>query len=842
MKTGLIEHIKERITCPDYMQREHGSRITGGRCKSFRANAKNPTSMLINARDWYDFGSGAGGDIIDLAAIDKFGGDKGQAIRYLADSWGLREVSQSMPKIEVVFRSYLKILDLASEFYHSKLHPRMINYLHGRGLSDETIQALRIGWAENPCAHLQEAGFTMEQIADSGILSFINRMMIPYMRNGRTVYMIGRASAWEDMPSNNPDAKYMKLFRNELSEHPIWGMESLRNPGTVIIAEGIFDAISCWQEGYAVVTAVTGAFSAEQKLDLIPALKGRDVVVCMDYDPKTHAGQKFTSALANDLYEAGITTSVCYLRGNEQKLDLSELYACNPTRETLENTFATAESWSNVQIDRIAAIGNESEKRNALTDFLRRCTTVFDWPTVAQLIDEAMKTGHFETVWLQELAKVLKKAPPELEMVNYFKQKYDCIFHESLGWYEYSGSVWRRISEFDIRQKIAALYGKHCTSKNVDAVYKLLKARLIKSDMFNPSRELLNFPNGMFNTETGVMTAHSRDYFSNIQMEYRYDEGATCPQWQKFVEDITDGDTQRHNLIQEMFGYCLTKDVRYQKCFCLLGTGANGKSVLLNVLEAMVGEPNTSHVEIAYLANDFQRIGLLTSMVNICNDMKSDVAGTDAFFKAIVVGDPITACFKGKDFVSFKPFCKMVFSANRMLTTRDADYAILRRFCFITLPITFVDDETNKPHEKKKDNNIYNTLIEELPGIFNWSMAGLQNLRRQGKFTETPDQLSMARDMMAINNPLISFVEDVVGDGSNTWRGVLPRKIIYDAYSNWCKETNSIPMSARSFWPRLRPIFPFEETRTQAGRFIQFTEPLKYCGGECGELTQKTPL
>ena len=69
---------------------------------------------------------------------------------------------------------------------------------------------------------------------------------------------------------------------------------------------------------YPVVTAVTGAFSAEQKKDLLPALKGRDVIVCMDYDPETHAGQKFTENLANELFEAGISTSVVFLQGKDQ--------------------------------------------------------------------------------------------------------------------------------------------------------------------------------------------------------------------------------------------------------------------------------------------------------------------------------------------------------------------------------------------------------------------------------------------------------------------------------------------------------------------------------------------
>lgn len=830
MKSGLIEQLKDRITCPDYMQREHGSQIRAGRCKSFRPDAHNESSLMVNDRDWFDFGSGIGGDIIDLAAHDKFNGDKGAAIRYLAEKWGLSSIS-SVPHIEVVFRSYLRILDLAADFWHSHLRPEHINYLHGRGLSDATIDALRIGWSDNPCDYLKAQGFEQQQIADSGILSFVNRLMIPYQRNGKAVYLIGRASVWPDAPSSHDDAKYMKLFRSDLSEHPIWGADSLRRPGPVIIAEGIFDAISCWQENFPVVTAVTGAFSAEQKKDLFPALKGRDVIVCMDFDPETHAGQKFTEKLADELFEAGIHVSACFLQGDGKKVDISDLYAHDPSRKTLDDIFAKAKNWDQVKLSRIADIQNESTKRSALTVFLRRCATVFDWPTVAQLIEDAEDTGSFAGAWLKELAKTLNRAPKELVIVEEFKKKFDCVYHDSLGWYEYGGTRWEQRSEHEIRQKIAELYGQYRTARNVDSVFRLLKAELIRRELFDMNKELLNFPNGMFNVETGKMLPHSRDYYSSIQMAYPYDPDATCPEWDKFLEDVTAGDPGRHNLIQEMFGYCLTKDARYQKCFCMIGTGANGKSVLLTVLEAMVGEANTSHIEIAFLNSDFQRIKLFNSLVNICNDMKTDVSGTESFLKAIVAGDPINGCYKGENFVDFRPFCKMIFSANRMLTAREVDYSFLRRFCFIEFPVKFVDGEPDESKgEMKKQPNIVDSILKELPGIFNWAYQGLKCLREQGRFTETSDQTTMTRELVTMANPLISFCEDVVGNGGEHWAGTLNRKEVYQRYSEWCRETNTMPMSARSFWPRLRQIFPFHELRTSEGRFLTFDQPRKFCG------------
>jgi P4 family phage/plasmid primase-like protien len=819
MRTGIIEKIKDSITIPIYMQREYGRTAVGNRMKSFRADAKNNSSLLVNERDWFDFGSGIGGDIIDLAAHDKFDGDKGQAIKYLAESWNLK-MPHDVPEIDIVFSSYLGILESATEFYVNNLKEKHIEYLHNRGLTDATIGELKIGWAENPCEYLKEKGYTQQQIADSGITQFYHRIMVPYLRNGKTVYFAGRASHWKDEESSNPDAKYMKLYRNEVSEHPIWGFETLaKRHGTVVIAEGIFDAISCYQENFPVVTAVTGSFSAEQKKDLLPALRGRDVVICMDYDPDTKAGQKFTEKLATELFEAGIHVSAVFLDGGENKSDLNEVYMTAPERSTLDNLFAKAQSWDHVMLDRIAKIASEQEKKAALSQFLRRCARVFDWPTVAQMVADAQDTDAFPAVWLKELAKMLKMPPKEIDMVKEFKEKYDCLYHEALGWHEYNGKTWVRRSEYEIRQYIGKLYGRFQTAKLVDSVRQLLRSDLIYKGEFNINKKILNFPNGELEIETGTLKNHTRGNYSTIQMNYSYDAEAECPTWMQFIEDITDGQRDRQDLLQEMFGYCLTHDTRYQKCFYLIGHGANGKSVLLSILEAMLGEENTSHVEIAFLSSDFQRIKLLNSMVNICNDIKTDVAGTGSFFKAIVAGDTISGCFKGKDFFDFKPSCKMVFAANSMLSTRDIDGGFLRRICFINFPIQFVADP-GLENEKKRDTEIKTKLLRELPGILNWSLRGLQALRKNNGFTNTNDQEQLITELELINDPIAAFVDDVILPYTDRFKAMQNRDNIYTEYKKWCNETNSMPMSSRWFWPRLRQKVKVTETRKALTRQV----------------------
>jgi putative DNA primase/helicase len=322
--------------------------------------------------------------------------------------------------------------------------------------------------------------------------------------------------------------------------------------------------------------------------------------------------------------------------------------------------------------------------------------------------------------------------------------------------------------------------------------------------------------------ENRELKNHSRNNYSTIQINYSYDPEAQCPTWERFIDDITDGAEDRKNILQQMFGYCLTNDNRYQKCFYLLGAGANGKSVLLSILEALIGEDNASHVEIAFLNSDFQRIKLASSMVNICNDIKTDVAGTGSFFKAIVTGDTISGCYKGKDFFDFKPTCKMVFAANGMLNTRDIDGGFLRRICFVNFPIQFVDNPRRR-NEKQRDTELGEKLLLELPGILNWALEGIKALRQNKGFTDTADHEQYIKELEIANDPIAAFVDDMLTDNPEKWNLWVSRANIYEEYVSWCKQTNSAVTSARWFWPRLRKKVNIEEKRSRLHREIKIT-------------------
>src|SRR5262249_4876374 len=113
---------------------------------------------------------------------------------------------------------------------------------------------------------------------------------------------------------------------------------------------------------------------------------------------------------------------------------------------------------------------------------------------------------------------------------------------------------------------------------------------------FHPEPGCINLQNGILKTSNGKLVAHNPRYNSRSQLPFAYDLKAQCPRWKKFIREIFADDPTKGRTLQQWFGYCLTPEVSLQQFVILLGTGSNGKSVVLAVLGALVGKENKSAI------------------------------------------------------------------------------------------------------------------------------------------------------------------------------------------------------------------------------------------------------
>lgn len=748
----------------DYLSRRGIHVKPGGRTVSpLRPGAKNPTSFIVEDDFWYDFGSGSGGDVIDLAAQLQYDGDISRAVRGLADELGIQFSGYSE-----TFKADIQNLCNRTAAYHAALTTSDREYLYSRGLSDEDISRLMIG-----------------RVTD-GYLK--GRLFLPYFKNGYTCYYATRAMPGGSFSEN----KYMKASRDESPsyQHIPWGLQTLTrraNRDTLIISEGYFDAAVWEANGYPVISPITGNFSKDQWPDVISACRlFPRVLIIFDNDAVSHAGEGFTARTANKLFKHRIPFLVAHTPPGVK--DVNDYYTAGGS---LDNIINTAQ-------DGLQYMVNQYSDPVELKNFVLSINRYTDPVRIIQALENTAYPFHPSVI--KSIQKSADTAPTESQIVDELISKHSIIFVPGVGFYEWDSRIWSRLDDNQVKNYADRLYGKRfSTAQRVNSVCNLLKARSVTAAVFDRN-PVLTFQNGTLEIETGNFREFSPDDFCSIIMDYDYDPTANAPVWESFIEDVTDNHPIRAEILQFIAGYVLMNDCRYQKIFLLIGSGGNGKSVYLEIIQKLFGDKNVTHVEPTGLAAEFQRILLKDSLLNIGSDINSDFSRGEIreWLLKIADGTTIQACYKGMNHVNFQPRCKLVYACNAMPTAEIIN-GLNRRMQFVDFPCQYVENpDPNNPKQKQRDINIITKLTQELPGIFNWAYAGYQLLNKVGYFTDAPEQSLLMQQFEQTSNPVMVFCED------RNFHGTVSRDEIYDWYKMWCDRTGHKPLSREKFMPRFR--------------------------------------
>ena len=759
-----ISQIKQRISCVQFAQ-NNGLSITksGDRCVSpLRPGAKNKSSFIVYDDFYFDFGSGEGGDVIDFAAALNHGGDKGKAIRELAKLTGV-ETNNTQTSQWV---DYTQNLCKEIQYYHEHLTEEDRNYLHKRNISDETINKNKIGRTKD------------------------GRLCIPYWKNGYVCYYATRY-----LPGGAyPEQKYKKMQIDDYNEHTVWGLHTLTdNRDLLVIAEGAFDALSFAQEGYSVISAITGHFSREQLPTALGIAKSyKNVFLVYDNDTITKAGEKFTLKMARILIENRIPCVV----GNVPVTykDISEYYADGGKLTEIVNS-AT---------DGVEFLASKITDPHTFEEFARRVCRYMSKPSVDMFFKKITFTDNFDADWLKSLCKDCKAAPLDKIIADEIISKHRLLYNEKISFYEYNGRFWTMRTDTEITAYITAALGQYATGSKITSILKVIKSAVVTDKLFNV-QPVINFINGTLEIEPDIkFREHRETDLCTYCLDYPYNANARSTEWDNFLNTVTDNDDKKICLLQELSGYVLFPDNRLQKCAVLIGSGANGKSVFLNVLTKIFGSANVSNVEMSSLSQDFQVIQLMNSMLNISAETRTNVAGAESKFKQITAGDEISACYKGKDYITFRPRAKMFLACNEYVKSSDTTEGWTRRFCFVDFPMHFVEiPNPNNPEERPIDRDIESKLTtpEQLSGIFNWVLNGYVMLRNCGYFSEPDDQKAITEEFKELSNPLIEFAKELHIATS------ISNNQLYLKYKDWCEDTGHNPLARNTFTKRIAKSF-----------------------------------
>jgi DNA primase len=338
-----IEEIKSRLNIIDvlggYIRLEKAGANHRALCPFH--NEKSPSFMINEDKQiWHCFGCQKGGDIFAFV-MEIEGLDFKEALNMLAERAGV-ELRKVDPKMAKEKNQVLEILELATKFYETQLWKgagkiSIMSYLKERGLSEESIQNFRLGYAPNGWRNLLDflvgRGYLARDIEKAGLIikknesnqyydRFRERIMFPIAdSNGKILGYSARVAPGGD----ETQAKYVNTPETEVyhKSKVLYGMDKakqeIRKQDFVLLVEGNMDVIAAYQTGIKNTVAVSGTALTLEQINLIKRYT-RNIKMFFDMDS---AGEAATKKSIKLCFEEGLSVQVVELPEGKDAADMA---------------------------------------------------------------------------------------------------------------------------------------------------------------------------------------------------------------------------------------------------------------------------------------------------------------------------------------------------------------------------------------------------------------------------------------------------------------------------------------------------------------------------------------
>lgn len=277
--------------------------------------------------------------------------------------------------------------------------------------------------------------------------------------------------------------------------------------------------------------------------------------------------------------------------------------------------------------------------------------------------------------------------------------------------------------------RIASKLASAGTVSSVERLARMDRRHAATTDEWDAELWLLNTPKGVVELRTGAMRAHQRTDLMIKMTAGSLVPNSRCDTWLRFIEEATEHDKALEAYLQRVFGYCLTGSTREHALFFLYGTGANGKSVFVNTLLAVLGDYGINAPMETFMASRNDRhpteLAILRgARLVVAAETEQGRSFNESRVKELTGGDQITARNLYQPFFTYTPQFKPILTGNHKPALRNIDEAIRRRLHLIPFTVTVPPD--------KRDKDLQQKLLAERDGIFEWALKGCINWQRDG--------------------------------------------------------------------------------------------------------------
>jgi len=327
----------------------------------------------------------------------------------------------------------------------------------------------------------------------------------------------------------------------------------------------------------------------------------------------------------------------------------------------------------------------------------------------------------------------------------------------------------------------------------------------------------VNLLNGTFviTPDSQYLTSFDRKDFLTHQLPFSYDEYADCPQFDKYLDRVLP-DKEQQKVIAEYLGYVFIsqKVLKLEKALILVGSGANGKSVFFDIMNALYGEENVSNYSLAALTNKegYQRAKLSDKLLNYASEISPNMDST--IFKQLVSGEAVEARLPHRDPFLLKDYAKFIFNTNNLPRDVEQNEAFYRRFLISEFNVLIPEFERDPKLAQK-------IIANDLPGVFNWVIEGLNRLLNQQGFSHSNLMNNAVLKYRQQSDSAFLYMDEkgyTAGEDEK-----IDGQDLHHDYQEYCKNSGYKPCARKTFDDRLRNM-GYNIIRRNQGMVVKYSK------------------
>lgn len=354
--------------------------------------------------------------------------------------------------------------------------------------------------------------------------------------------------------------------------------------------------------------------------------------------------------------------------------------------------------------------------------------------------------------------------------------------------YIYTGCMWLSLNKDELKnllKEVAVRQGypeiESRDSKFINSLYDQALQDGFFADKHFEKQSMINLNNCTLVLNSEGVTVKAFDYrdFLTHQLPFNYEPQARNLVFEKYLNDVLpDKDTQR--TLQDVCGYLFIKGLKLEKIFFLYGTGANGKSVLFEVINGLIGVENISHFSLESLTDDtgYYRAKIKDKIVNYGTDIR--LSKIDAgMFKTLASGEPIEARLPYEEPFTMSDYAKLIFNVNRLDNANiEHTHGFYRRILIIPFEKTIADED--------QDRSLHKKILGNKAGVLNWIIEGAERvIRNEDIFVSAECQKFKAKFIKETDTAAL-FLES--RNYSNKGQAPIYLSSLYSDYKEFCME------------------------------------------------------